>query len=85
MIPWEEFYNVVLATIGVLFLFLLLAYCVKKIKPNNMLKNKSISVVANVSLGGKEKVCLLDVEGKKLVIGMTPNSIQTLMVLNEKK
>ena len=43
----------------------------------------AISVVASRSLGAKERILVVDVGGKQLVLGMTANQIQTLHVLDE--
>lgn len=45
--------------------------------------NSTIKVIANHPLGTKEKLCLIDVAGQQILVGMTAQSMQTLLVLDE--
>ena len=68
-----------LLVIGVMFL---MAYFFKNFKGNKYLNNKCISIISSVFLGNKEKLVLVEVEGKKTLIGVTANSIQTLLLVD---
>lgn len=42
-----------------------------------------VQVLGGVSLGAREKAVLLTVEGKRLLVGVAPGRVQTLLVLND--
>jgi len=75
----------------VLGLILLLAWISQKIRnQGNMLSggslgrgNQAIKVLASQSLGVKERIAVIEVGGKQLVIGITPQQINTLTELDE--
>ena len=47
-----------------------------------MANNKHIKIINAVSLGTKEKIVLMEVNDVVLLIGATPNHIETLHVFN---
>jgi flagellar protein FliO/FliZ len=58
-------------------------YVVKKLKLAKYTQNKHIKVINSVPVGGKEKILLLEVNNTYLLIGATPNSIETLYVFDQ--
>jgi flagellar protein FliO/FliZ len=42
-----------------------------------------VNVLGGVSLGAREKAVLLTVEGRRLLVGVAPGQVSTLMVLDE--
>jgi flagellar protein FliO/FliZ len=42
-----------------------------------------IQVLGGVSLGAREKAVLINVEGRRLLLGVAPGRVQTLMVLDD--
>jgi len=68
-----------LIVMGTLFLFFLL---LKKIKDSKIMHNKMIQVLSVIAVGQKEKVMLLEVHNQKILIGITSQSIQTLLELH---
>ena len=45
--------------------------------------NDAISIVATQALGPKERILLIEVGGKQIVLGMTSQQVQTLHVFDE--
>ena len=41
-----------------------------------------INIVASRALGAKERLMLVEIAGKQLLVGMTPNHVQTLHVFD---
>ncbi|HEY6529466.1 MAG TPA: flagellar biosynthetic protein FliO [Cellvibrionaceae bacterium] len=67
----------------VLALIFVLAKVGKKFHPNICAPDRALKIVSMLSLGTKEKVALIQVGKKQLLIGVTPQSINTLMELAE--
>lgn len=44
--------------------------------------NNAISIVASRALGSKERLLVIDVAGKQLLVGMTASQVQTLHVFD---
>jgi flagellar protein FliO/FliZ len=71
-----------LALLVVLGLFFLCIWFLRKLGAlNNSVDNRSLRVVSGVSLGMREKVILLQVGHKQLLLAVTPGNIETLAVL----
>jgi flagellar protein FliO/FliZ len=62
----------------VLIVLLAVLYSVKKLKLGKYASNQQIKVLNMVSIGAKEKIVLIEVNQTKLVLGATPNHIETL-------
>ncbi len=72
----------VLALLIVLGLFLLCIWFLRKLGTlNNSIDSRSLRVVSGVSLGMREKVILLQVGRKQLLLAVTPGNIETLAIL----
>lgn len=73
---------------GILNLLLVLAvmvaamYAVKKLKLSRHAQNRHIKIINSVAIGGKEKLLLVEVNNAYLLIGATPNHIETLHVFD---
>jgi flagellar protein FliO/FliZ len=65
----------------VLSVFLLCVWSVRKLNGSTVNDSERMRVVGGVSLGLREKVILLQVGKKQLVLGVTPGHIETLCVL----
>lgn len=83
MVDIAELNQVAFATLGIIAFMLLLAYVLKKVKLSGILSNKNLSLLGTLQIGNKEKILLINVEGKKILIGATPTSIQTLLAIDE--
>jgi len=75
--------NMVMGLVVVISLILGLAWVLKKYGrlPNNNQAN--MKVLGGLSLGTREKAILIEVENKRLLVGVTPGHIQTLHVLDD--
>lgn len=70
-----------LGLLMVLGAFFLCIWAVRKLSGFNASGADKMRVVGGISLGMREKVFLLQVGKKQLVLGVTPGRIQTLQVL----
>jgi flagellar protein FliO/FliZ len=72
--------NLVFSLILVLITIVVFAYIYKKSKFSIGGSSNKINILSSLSIGNKEKLILLDVEGKKLLIGATHANIRTLFI-----
>jgi len=73
-----------LALLAVLTLIGLLTWAIKKFPSVIGLKGFEsglIKVLSALSLGGREKILLIEVDGKKILIGVTSQNITCLLAL----
>jgi flagellar protein FliO/FliZ len=78
----NQYIHMVANLIAVLAFILLLVYILKKMKFSKYNANKYIKIINAVSVGSKEKVILMEVNNTILLIGATPNHIETLYVFD---
>lgn len=72
--------------VGLLFilgLILALAWFVKRIGQGGITANNHLRIVASLPLGTRERLALVDVGGKQILLGLTPQNINTLHVFDE--
>ncbi len=70
----------------VLTLMMGLLYLIKKFKLKKFATNPTIKIINILPIGTKEKLLLIEVQGKTILLGTTPNHIETLHIFeNEKK
>ncbi len=88
--PVSSIGRVVFVLIGMIALIFFLAYWAKRLQGLNgsgqsisSNNTQAIKTLATVSLGLKEKIALIQVGEQQLLIGITAQSIQTLLVLDE--
>ena len=88
--PMSSMGRVVFTLAGMIALILVMAYWAKRLQGMSGAKQSGFSsqgevirTLATVSLGLKEKIALIQVGEQQLLIGITPQSIQTLLVLDE--
>lgn len=67
----------------ILILVLVLVFALKKIRFSKLAKNQQIAIINTVPIGSKERVLLIEVNDKTLLIGVTPNHISTLHVFDK--
>lgn len=65
----------------VLGLVLALAWLVKRYVQVPGIGKGQVQILGGVSLGAREKAVLLSVEGRRLLVGVAPGRVQTLVVL----
>jgi flagellar protein FliO/FliZ len=77
-----SFARVAISLLVVLFLIFLLAWLVRRVGQGRYLKPGLIQILGGISLGPKSRVVLLQVEDKRLLLGVTPESITPLLTLS---
>lgn len=77
--------KVVLALIFIIFLIFILAYILRRYQQftpfNSSRSQPLINILSTQPLGVKEKIALIEVGEKQVLVGVTQQSIQSLMVL----
>lgn len=74
--------EVFIALMAILGLIVVLAWATKRLNLNGMSINNSLKLQSVLSLGSKEKVIVVEVEGKKLLLGVTPQSVNLICHLD---
>lgn len=74
--------QVTLALMLMVGLILGLAWLAKRFGQPLFQQNKQLRLISSLSLGVKEKIVLIEVEGKQLVLGVTPQQISSLHVID---
>jgi flagellar protein FliO/FliZ len=69
----------------VLALMLGLAWLVRRYVQVPGIGKGLVQIQGGVSLGAREKAVLLSVEGKRLLVGIAPGRVQTLLVLDDEQ
>ena len=73
--------NWVLGLIVVLSLFFTCIWFMKKMGVMSVNAKDNMKIVAGLSLGGREKILLVQVGKKQLVLGVAPGTVNNLLVL----
>ncbi len=80
--------SAILETFGglllVLALIAFLAWLIRRTGQFNSAANGDLKIIAGLSLGSREKAILLQVGEQQILVGVTPQHIQTLHVLDSK-
>lgn len=71
-----SYWTIPVALIGIIGLMLFIAWTIKK--ANFISGNDQMKVVSSMSLGQKEKIAIIEVEGEKLLVGITQQNINLL-------
>ena len=79
----NEYTHIILNLVAVLVLMFGLVFILKKLKLSKFATNKHIKIINMVAVGAKEKIILMEVNNAFLLVGATPNHIETLYVFNE--
>jgi len=77
--------NMVMGLVVVIALILGLAWAVRKygrLPAGNQIEMK---VLGGLSLGARERAVLVEVEGKRLLLGVAPGRVETLHVMGDKE
>lgn len=59
------------------------AWIVRRMNGLTGMNNQAIKVVSVMALGARERIALIEVGGKQVLIGVTPSTIRTLHVFDE--
>ena len=57
-------------------------YLRKRVRPSGVANDGSLTIVRRTSIGIRSELLVVNVEGQRLLIGVTPNSIQSLAILD---
>lgn len=69
--------------LGVIGLIVGLAWLSKFFGVNNLVGHKDIKTIAQIPLGQREKAVLIDVYGKKILLGVSPGGVNTLHIFDD--
>ena len=72
-----------LGLIVVIVLIVLSGWLVRRVQGLGGVNSQALKVVAVLSVGQRERVALIDVGEKQILIGVTPQSVRTLHVFDE--
>lgn len=75
--------TVMLSLLLVVSVIVLLAWLLRRAGIGSVVGGHTIRVLAAASVGTRERVLLVDVNGHQLLLGVTPNNINTLQVYDE--
>jgi len=79
----SEYLHVLMSLVIVIFCMAGLMFFLKKFRWSKNIWNKHIKIINMTSIGGKEKLILVEVNNVFLLLGATPAHIETLYVFNE--
>jgi flagellar protein FliO/FliZ len=74
---------VVLALLFIILIIFVCAWFLRKLTGGNFASSKIIEVKASQALGAKERLVIIKVDGRHLLLGVTPNCISKLEELSE--
>lgn len=75
--------SVVFSLLVVLAVILALAWLLRRFGQGGFSGQGDMKIVASLSLGTRERLLVVDVQGQQLLIGVTPQQIRTLHVFDE--
>ena len=81
--PTQAISKTLIVLLGVVVLIIGLAWLSKFFGVNNLVGHKDIKAIAQIPLGQREKAILIDVYGKKILLGVTSGSVNTLHVFDD--
>jgi|GEM_PF-4795745 len=79
----EAIGQMTLPLIGVVALLLILAWVVRRFNLLQAPGGASLRVLGGLRVGGRERLLLLEVADRRLLVGVSPAGIRTLLVLDE--
>lgn len=78
-----NYQDMVIGLFAVLGLIVLLAWAAKRFNVSGVTVNQSLKLQSVLPLGPKEKIAIVNVEGKRILLGVTPSNISLLCELEE--
>jgi len=79
----ENITSMVFSLILILVIILILAWAAKRFGGMAFKGNAALKVLAGMSMGARERIVLVQVGEKQILLGVAPGRIQTLHVLDE--
>jgi len=77
--------NMILGLVVVVALILGLAWVLRKYGRLPVNQQVNMKILGGLSLGTRERAILVEVEGKRLLLGVSPGHVQTLHVMDDKQ
>ena len=71
----------IFALIAVLAVLALLAWCMKRFGPKSHMGSVPIKLVGALSLGGRERIMVVEVGGQWIVVGASPGRVNALATM----
>ncbi|MGH8157235.1 MAG: FliO/MopB family protein [Rhodanobacter sp.] len=78
-----ELVRVVLSLLGIIALILVAGWLSRRLQHRTGMAGRRIRCVETFAVGARERLLLLDADGKRLLIGMGPGGMRTLHVYDE--
>lgn len=72
--------NVISGLLLVTALIFSLAWVVKRLGGGTFIQNNHMKIVASLAVGTREKLVLVEIDNKKVLLGVTPNAISQLYI-----
>lgn len=79
----DQLIKTILGLFFVLMLIFLLAFLFKKYISSSFIANTSLKTIAGVSVGQKERVVLIQVGDRQLLVGVSPGQVNMLYTLEK--
>jgi len=79
----EQLIKMVLGLLFVLMMIFLLAFLFKKYVGSSFIVNTSLKTIAGVSVGQKERVVLVQVGERQILVGVAPGQVNMLYALDK--
>lgn len=73
--------QIIASFVAVIAFIIMLGWLMRKTGRFGAANNKTFRIVSSMSLGMREKIVLINVEGVNIVVGVAPGQIRTLHVL----
>jgi len=80
----SEVLSLLVSLVAVLGAILLVGWIYSRVQGGMARSNDAINIVATRPIGPKERILVVEIAGKQLVLGMTSSSVQTLHVFDER-
>jgi flagellar protein FliO/FliZ len=77
-VPMADMWQVVLALALVVATIIAAAWLMRRLNPGAMAGTGAMKIVAALSVGPRERLMLIDIGGRQLLLGITPTQINTL-------
>lgn len=81
----SEYLHMMVNLLAVIFLLIVCIVMIKKFRFPKFTNNNQIKVINSYPIGSKERIILLEVKNKIILIGATANHVSTLHVFNEQE
>ncbi len=81
--PIDNLGQLVASLFAIVIVIVALAWVLKRMKAFPNQQRSDLSVITSLSLGPKQKVSVVMINGKQVALGITPQSINYLMTLDD--